>query len=686
MGFERMSDDLNVIQNLEGSDDNNYGCSEAEMRAKFDEAANKIKKKFNKFLDELEAQAAAGSIGYDGALGRTVKEALDKLISAGIGNLPPDDAITPQKLADNAVTTPKIADNAITNDKLSESINSRLDYLYNNLTKLLILIGAQNEIEGSEELILFGLDGLLEDTYNAIPENISCYLDNYGNATDNKTFTHTLMDATNIFNTNDVYNVTDDLTIHNTKLTEIKNAVLKLTTNSRLVQNGSYETVEVFPAYLGDNYYAVATFGWIDYDDDKPHSKLFVVKYDESTKEIAILHELAISSHDYNNNYFQVINGIAYWSTVRFGSDDDLYYLRKLTKDGISSSGLFENYLYAGFANGIGLYVDKDGSTEESICRTEFSGTLRRLYNASDCKLYALSGYWAALKIGDTYSLYNVASGIAKAITKAEYDSYSDVMRSSQDLDTFYVGGYRYTIDDIGVITKHEFIQNYVKGKYTQKISANEELVYSGEKNGSVYKIVKRPNRDSICIELFNTSTLYEAIQKENPAANPDHFAFNPDTNTLLFGIDFGRSPNAMVRVCELTKGTIKLVNAITNTLKGPGKISREQKCIVPANEIKQVFLKAITDGYTFNSLNLVVYLDRALASGDELKVEVINKSGSTFTKTVLPVLSSSSDKVKYYNYTYSTATSDVEIVTTIKAGATELKATQILGGVDNAI
>ena len=45
MGFSRLDDDLNIIQNLEGSEDDNYGCTEEEMKAKFEEVGATIELK-----------------------------------------------------------------------------------------------------------------------------------------------------------------------------------------------------------------------------------------------------------------------------------------------------------------------------------------------------------------------------------------------------------------------------------------------------------------------------------------------------------------------------------------------------------------------------------------------------------------------------------------------------------------
>ena len=146
MSFKRLDDDLNIIKSITGSADNNYGLSEEQMKSKFDEAALKIQAHVNSHMDELESREAAKSIGYAGALGgasHTVAEAFDTIEQAGTGTIPPS----------NCIKTDKIVDEAVTQEKLSPSLNNRLDYLYSNLSKILIQNGAQGEIEGSEDLL-----------------------------------------------------------------------------------------------------------------------------------------------------------------------------------------------------------------------------------------------------------------------------------------------------------------------------------------------------------------------------------------------------------------------------------------------------------------------------------------------------------------------------------------------------
>ena len=41
MSFKRLEESLDIIQSITGSADNNYGLTEKQMKAKFDEAATK---------------------------------------------------------------------------------------------------------------------------------------------------------------------------------------------------------------------------------------------------------------------------------------------------------------------------------------------------------------------------------------------------------------------------------------------------------------------------------------------------------------------------------------------------------------------------------------------------------------------------------------------------------------------
>jgi hypothetical protein len=112
MSFKRLEESLDIIQSITGSADNNYGLTEKQMKAKFDEAVNIIKTFINNHLGDLETRTAADNIGYDGELGgesHTIGEALDKIAESGTGTIPPDNTISNEKLINNTITETKLA-------------------------------------------------------------------------------------------------------------------------------------------------------------------------------------------------------------------------------------------------------------------------------------------------------------------------------------------------------------------------------------------------------------------------------------------------------------------------------------------------------------------------------------------------------------------------------------------------
>ena len=127
MAFTQLSDDLNIIQALDDEPNDVGGLSAAELKAKFDEAANIIKTYLNgTFLAELGGDDGAPNIGVtvipeipDAA---TVQDALVAILEvakeAQTGTLTPG-IIDTVKLADLAVTTAKLADTAVTDGKLA---------------------------------------------------------------------------------------------------------------------------------------------------------------------------------------------------------------------------------------------------------------------------------------------------------------------------------------------------------------------------------------------------------------------------------------------------------------------------------------------------------------------------------------------------------------------------------------
>lgn len=108
MSFSKSTADLSIISKITGSADNNYGLTEAQMKAKFDEGSVILQEDVNRLVDELGERSAASKVGYDSENYETVAEAIDGILAAGTGTIPPDGTITAEKLATNSVTSAKL--------------------------------------------------------------------------------------------------------------------------------------------------------------------------------------------------------------------------------------------------------------------------------------------------------------------------------------------------------------------------------------------------------------------------------------------------------------------------------------------------------------------------------------------------------------------------------------------------
>lgn len=140
--FTNLTTDLDVIQKLDDLPNAVGGLSAADLKAKFDEAANAVKDYINTVLlaqlqAETSGQAGANRIGISGIVGLTgtdnVQDALAAIYAAAqaaqAGTIL-DGTITTEKLADLAVTTIKLAENAVTGEKLAAGVvdNSKCDF------------------------------------------------------------------------------------------------------------------------------------------------------------------------------------------------------------------------------------------------------------------------------------------------------------------------------------------------------------------------------------------------------------------------------------------------------------------------------------------------------------------------------------------------------------------------------
>jgi len=129
MAYSKITDDMNIIQALPDEPNDVGGLTAAQLKAKFDEAGNKIKTAFNNLVDELNESGTGGGSASEISFERTagvpednVQDAIENVQEqiAGISQgTVADGSITTVKLADNAVTTAKMADGSVTSAKLA---------------------------------------------------------------------------------------------------------------------------------------------------------------------------------------------------------------------------------------------------------------------------------------------------------------------------------------------------------------------------------------------------------------------------------------------------------------------------------------------------------------------------------------------------------------------------------------
>jgi hypothetical protein len=129
MALTTFNDDLNIISKLADEPNLDDGLTAAELKAKFDEAGNRIKTYINGTLKNAVDGLADGSGLAPGAVSRDkltqdVKDSLDRADYALIDT---DGVVTPNNLADGAVTEDKIDDGAVSRDKLSDPVKASLD-------------------------------------------------------------------------------------------------------------------------------------------------------------------------------------------------------------------------------------------------------------------------------------------------------------------------------------------------------------------------------------------------------------------------------------------------------------------------------------------------------------------------------------------------------------------------------
>lgn len=586
-----------------------------------------------------------------------------------------------EKVIDNSISANSLKNGIVSAQKLSEDVNRKMDYTYSNVSRLLILMGAQSEIEGSEDLVLFGLDGSLSSTYNAAQENISKELYPMSITSGTTSIAHEVEDITSILNTNDSYSITEGTKVHRTKLTNITNAQLNISPSTQTFipykGSGSYPYQWLYHIE-GDYYCIISEHG----ASDDTYMTVFVVRYDAATNTLVTVtsSNIAHEEHKWSGRMGNYVYLITEWD-----DDGECFEIYRITKSSITHLGQSSDEycidaVYGKTGNVYYVTYDADDKYDRVLRRN--AGNSGRVFDCGanvSTDMIQVTGMYAFLEIRnrstDAYTYYWLNLTNSALTTTNSKPAFVAGAIPDTDGDHFYYNGARYSLDpSTFTAIKDTDIAN-LPATFTcinPKVLLSGNIVYRID--GNFCKPVYDLTRFDKTIQ-YNSTTYYDIAE----------IAVNEDLSKGIIMFDlWGQTSQSLAKTFAFTKGSITLAEATTENITGHINITRQQICEVPAGQTKQIFLKPKTDGNTFANLDLIVYLDRALGSGDSLQVVAMNNT--TNVETTLTALLSSGETTKYYEHVFATATSNIDIIVTLKAGSTPLKITQILGGVDNGI
>lgn len=117
MAFNKITDNLNIIQALGDEPNEDNGLTAAELKAKFDEAANTLKARINAIVDQLMAATAASDVGFS-----TSENVPADNVQGAIENVQAQlQAVTQGSVANGSITTAKLDGDAVTGAKVADS-------------------------------------------------------------------------------------------------------------------------------------------------------------------------------------------------------------------------------------------------------------------------------------------------------------------------------------------------------------------------------------------------------------------------------------------------------------------------------------------------------------------------------------------------------------------------------------
>lgn len=610
----------------------------------------------------------------------------DKYDSNGDGVVNKADAV-----GMNGVTTESIVDGSVTLEKLDRALARKLNYCYSNIGSLIVQVGGKDQISGSADLNLFGLDGTLSTGYNIYREALNSLLNAAGYVIGSFAIPHRLLNAESLLNLGVNYTISNGEKVFKTQLSTITNATLKpltnLTTTIPIVDDETSVSYDSYMAHLKDNEYVLAVDGWFENKKDIDISTISIYKVTFDGTKIT-------KTNIHNESYASI------WDVVRMGdyvffvgenwdaygdtNFEDLVWVVGPTNKvwgygiDIESPVRSDSYTFASDGSVYYRYYDRDDGYV-SIDRIQrradstngaYSDVLEIDEDASryDVGIQQLSGHWARIWTDETgsrvYYLLDMLTG-----TKYSMDANSELRIDPDAFDAdgehFYKSGVKYTIDpNTRELIKVADIKNY---------NLNQIANHAGVPvvDNNVYKIGTQVwvIEYNTCVPVYNLSDL--KIAYENGVYE------SALGGSLNRGLVATARRSTQITPFVYQDGAVVLTNTGPETMSGEIYITRNQDCSVPAGETKHIYLKPTIQNKTYNAANMILYFDRDVEDTDTITL--------TVNGTEITPLSASTKTIKYYETTFAD-TSDIEVIIAVTAGSKALQVTQILGGVDNEV
>lgn len=597
-----------------------------------------------------------------------------------------------ETVLENSIKTESIQENAITQSKLSEALNSKLNYLYSSVSKILIRLGAQSEIEGSEDLILFGLDGNLEVPYNAFTENLKILLSDTTLPAETATLNHWELNLSEQVKENKYYTLTntDNTEMHESMLTNIVNAQASYSQTIQSVGSvsGSKQSYTEGLEHLEGNLYVANT------EDGGGNYSFIVLEHNPETNTFTVVNTKTIGGNDtYDwDSQLHKMGKYVFGRKSRDNSSGTRNYntVLKITKDGITELGQFNNWdpsILVGREGGYCYYVENEDDSSAGVSSAVtvlFNGSTiytcssnyHRVYNFKQISGkygYFYIKHWKDDTLIGDY-IVNLITGNLTKLTTTQAEQFKNVA-FYPDADGYhtYFGNGKYILEDDFTFTLiEEYPYEITNGDIDHGYYIFENTLYklTPSEKKAIYNINNGP------IEA-GTVTYSQSFSAVNPN--------NLSTATLYKASVKGFSPG--ITAATFNPGTVDLVTPLLNKMITPCYITRKQECNIAPGAIKQIHLKPETKDNTYTRLEIILNLDRALTENETIKVEYVSVIEGVVTKAEMNPIESNVVTTKYFDWTFETPVSDIDVLITINNKSdTALQVTQVLGGVDNEV